>query len=238
MLHPPVISYSAVPKMLAAVFAPLFWPLIGLGAVLIVLVGLRLAWDVAQNKRLARSGIHEIDRMAGRTFERYLAVVFRQKGYKVELTRASKDQGADLVVVKEGVRTVVQAKRWKGRVGNKAVQEAVAAKGMYAAEQAMVVTNSFFTKSARELATANRVILWDRPQLVKELLHANAKQQGVPEVPPTAPSAESADPTVQDRCPRCQRPLVVRTSRQTKESFWGCTGYPKCHYTHPLEGTE
>lgn len=55
-------------------------------------------------------------------------------------------------------------------MGVKAIQEAVAAKGYYDCQEAMVVTNSVYGKQAMELARANGVKLWDRNDLVKALL--------------------------------------------------------------------
>lgn len=107
--------------------------------------------------------------MDGRTFEQYLATLFRRLGYEVTLTRHRGDYGADLVVRKDGRRNAVQAKRWNKTVGVKAVQEAVAAKGLYECDLALVVTNSHFTQQARRLARANEVELWDRRELVQRL---------------------------------------------------------------------
>lgn len=64
----------------------------------------------------------------------------------------------------------IQAKRFKRKVGIKAIQEAVAAKGYYDCSQAMVVTNSFYTLQAVKLAKANDVQLWDRNDLIKAIL--------------------------------------------------------------------
>ncbi len=55
-------------------------------------------------------------------------------------------------------------------MGVKAIQEAVAAKGYYQCDEAMVVTNSFYTNQAEKLAQANEVKLWNRDDLVKALL--------------------------------------------------------------------
>ncbi|EGA90542.1 restriction endonuclease [Planococcus donghaensis MPA1U2] len=55
-------------------------------------------------------------------------------------------------------------------MGIKAVQEISAAKLHYGANEAWVVTNSFFTKAASELATSNHVKLVNRDQLMKILL--------------------------------------------------------------------
>ncbi len=124
-------------------------------------------WEL---KRLADSGIDDIDKMDGKTFEKYLEALFKKLGYKVERTRYVGDYGADLVVWRNGIKTVIQAKRYKQKVGVKAIQEAVAAKGYYSCKKAMVVTNSFYTKQAIDLAKANDVQLWDRNELVKALL--------------------------------------------------------------------
>lgn len=126
--------------------------------------------------------------MDGKAFEEYLEVLFGKLGYKVERTRYVGDYGADLITQKDGVKTVIQAKRYGKAVGIKAVQEAVAAKGMYGCTEAMVVTNSTFTRAAAELARANRVALWDRDRLVETLLSVRGESGAMQQVPqPLAP---------------------------------------------------
>ena len=160
-------------------FVSHFWWLILIVAALLAARG--VVWLIRE-RRLARSGISEIDRMDGITFERRLAHLFASRGYRVEQTRARGDYGADLVLEKDGARTVVQAKRWKKNVGVKAVQEAVAARPMYRCDYSMVVTNRYFTEQASRLARANGVRLWNRDDLVRALL-ANADEGLSPAVP-------------------------------------------------------
>ena len=105
------------------------------------------------------------ERISGYQFEDDLCQLFRKLGFSVEKTPLSGDQGADLIVEKKGSRTVVQAKRYSGKVTNKAVQEIFAAKTFYNADRAIVVTNSVFTKSAIELAISSGVELWDGGKL-------------------------------------------------------------------------
>ena len=76
--------------------------------------------------------------------------------------------GADLIVRKRGEKIVVQAKRYEKNVGIAAVQEAVGSVAYYDADRAMVVTNSGFTKSARNLARQNDVELWGRYDIQKK----------------------------------------------------------------------
>jgi restriction system protein len=146
-------------------------------------VALNLILAAQRRRRLARSGIGDVDRMNGREFETYLAMLFRRYGYSVEHTGKSGDYGADLVICKDQQRTVIQAKRYSKNVGIKAVQEVVAAKKVYSCQGAIVVTNSGYTQAARNLARANDVVLWDRERLVKVMLSAQSGQS-----PPQASS--------------------------------------------------
>src|SRR3954453_17808684 len=83
------------------------WPL---WALLIAAAAAKLAFALWDEARLARSGIHEVDRMEGQAFEEFLATRFRRLGYDAKVTRYRGDYGADLVLSKDGVRTAVQAK--------------------------------------------------------------------------------------------------------------------------------
>jgi restriction system protein len=169
------------------------WPLwVALGV-----VGLaKLAYEVYRVRRLAKSGIRDIDAMDGQTFEEFLGTLFRRLGYSVENTRYRGDYGADLVISKDGFKTAVQAKRWSKRIGVKAVQEAVASAGYYKCHRSLVVANRDFTKQARMLARANNVELWDRDALVSKLLTARAA--AVPSAPAVPAYVALPHPTAAD----------------------------------------
>ncbi|MGU3779539.1 restriction endonuclease [Burkholderia metallica] len=109
--------------------------------------------------------MYHIDAMNGYDFEKFLGEIFQSAGFDVEGTKLSGDQGADLFVSKFGKKIVIQAKNYSGSVGNKAVQEALSAKSFYGCDEAMVVTNSYFTRSASELADATSVRLVGRREL-------------------------------------------------------------------------
>lgn len=145
----------------------LLWPMYVIVGIFVII---KLAFAFWEKSRLAKSGVAEIDRMDGKTFEKYLEVLFGKLGYRVERTRYVGDYGADLVAKKNGVKYVIQAKRHKSKIGVKAIQEVVAAKGYYHCDEALVVTNSFFTGPAINLAKANNVELWNRNVLVNKLL--------------------------------------------------------------------
>ena len=109
--------------------------------------------------------IDDFTQLNGYEFEDYLKKLFEVLGYTTVQTPSTGDQGADLILSKDGEKIVVQAKKYAGKVSNKAVQEIAAAKNYYNADRGMVVTNSAFTKSAIELAFSNDVELWDGRKL-------------------------------------------------------------------------
>lgn len=124
--------------------------------------------DQRENRKLLRkSSIHDIDHMDGIQFEHYLVELFKSLQYSVKKTSDTNDFGADLILKKEGKKIVVQAKRYKGKVGIKAIQEILAAKSYYKANSAWVITNSSYTKSALTLAHKTNVRLLDRSSLIK-----------------------------------------------------------------------
>lgn len=135
--------------------------------------------NVLREQKLRKSGILEVDKMSGRKFEEYLQALLKAKGYHVQLTPASGDYGADLILSEKGKKIIVQAKRYKKNVGVKAVQEIASAKSHYKADECWVITNSFFTEQAKKLASSNQVRLIDRKQLMNWMLQENKGDRGL-----------------------------------------------------------
>ncbi|MCM3667153.1 restriction endonuclease [Mesobacillus subterraneus] len=150
-------------------------PLLTLGIIVFFggLLIISLIVNVLREQKLRKSGILEVDKMSGRKFEEYLQALLKTKGYYVQLTPASGDYGADLILSTKDMKIIVQAKRYKKNVGVKAVQEIASAKSHYKADECWVVTNSFFTEQARKLASSNQVRLVDRKQLMDWMLKDN-----------------------------------------------------------------
>ena len=122
----------------------------------------------AERQRHRKAGITDIDKMDGFEFERFLGNLLKSKGYKVRVTQETGDFGADLVIEDgNGLRGVIQAKRYASNVGIKAVQEIVGSKAYYNATEAFCITNSTYTKAAITLAKSNNVALLTRKELLK-----------------------------------------------------------------------
>lgn len=57
--------------------------------------------------------------------------------------------------------------------------------------------------------------------------------------PPSRQADSSTQSSTPPACPRCQKPMVLRTVRQgarVGQSFWGCSTYPECNGTRPADG--
>lgn len=122
-----------------------------------------------RRKKIALQALElsNVDEMTGVEFEEYASALLRSQGYKTHTTPRSGDYGVGLIASKNGVKTAIQIKRYKGKVNQDAVRQAIAGMAMkqYNCTKSMVMTNSTFTKLARDLAQANNCDLIDREKL-------------------------------------------------------------------------
>lgn len=103
--------------------------------------------------------------LKGIAFESFLTRVFIDLGYQVRTTKISGDHGVDLIASKNDQCIAIQAKGWSGTVGNGAVQEVYAGKAHYKCMSCAVITNSTFTRNARDLARSTQCRLIEGNQI-------------------------------------------------------------------------
>ncbi len=119
-------------------------------------------------KRIKRinTSLDKIDKMTGYQFEEFIADLYESLGFKTILTPKTGDYGADVILEKDEIKTVVQVKNYKNPVGFGAIKEVQTAKIFYNADEAMVITNSkSFTPQATKSAKELRIKLISRKQL-------------------------------------------------------------------------
>jgi HJR/Mrr/RecB family endonuclease len=125
--------------------------------------------------------IFDADKLDGHDFEKFVADLLRSNEFtEVSATRGSGDQGGDILATRGDEKLVIQAKRYSidKKVTNSAVQEVIGAIAWYNAKKGVVVTNSLFTKSAKELAEKNNIELWDRKKVSEFIqIHNNSAAQ-------------------------------------------------------------
>ena len=102
---------------------------------------------------------NNLNNKKGIAFENQCMEILISKGWRVEETPKSGDQGIDLIASIEKYRLCIQCKDHKKPIGNKAVQEVSAGKKYWNGTHAILVSQSGYTKSAYKLAAANNVLL-------------------------------------------------------------------------------
>ena len=124
--------------------------------------------ETYENEDRVKMYNNHYDYMTGEDFETFIAQILGKIGFcNIQLTKGSGDQGVDILAEKDNIKYAFQCKRYDKTVGNKAVQEVFAGKFFYHCHVAVVVTNNYFTQSAKDLAHENGVVLWDRDYLQK-----------------------------------------------------------------------
>jgi hypothetical protein len=139
---------------------------------LIVLIAISLANLSFKKKALQEATRRAInsefkwtDNIDPREFERRCAEAMQLSGWAARTTKATGDQGADVVADKRGTKVVLQCKLYANTVGNKAVQEVFAAKTFLTANFAAVVSNASYSRGAKELVAKTGVLLLHYSQL-------------------------------------------------------------------------
>lgn len=134
----------------------------------------RLAWEMEQKRkkmeyeRLARAlQLADVDNMEGIGFEHYVCRLLVSQGYNAHVTKASNDLGADIIAERNGLKYSIQTKRHKSSISRRAVSDALGGRDFYDCNLAMVVTNSYFTPGAVEMAEKTHCRLVDRDKLAK-----------------------------------------------------------------------
>jgi HJR/Mrr/RecB family endonuclease len=123
---------------------------------------------VRRQEALARAlTIADVDNMPGLEFERYVARLLRYRGFETTTTRASGDLGVDILAERRGTNYAIQVKRQSGSVSRRAVSDAYAGMAHYGCDVAMVITNSYFSKGAVDLASSTECRLVDRDTLAE-----------------------------------------------------------------------
>jgi len=217
-----LIFLLLVTLVLSIIYPPIrqviisFWYIYTFG---ILGIGIIVAIKIYHQYQLSKAGIYEVDKMSGTDFEMFLVSLFSKLGYKAQHTGETGDLGSDLIIEMGGVKIAVQAKRYTGNVGPDAVREVNTVMRPRNCTLGMVVTNSYYTDEAKYLAKQNNIALWDRNDLVSNIL----KSQKTGEVT----SLEEIP-----LCPKCNSAMIARSGKYGH--FWGCPHFPSCKGTRNI----
>lgn len=212
-------------------FAPLAW---------IVLVACSIAslvsWLNARRKRRlldAQSGLASIAALGWRDFERLVGEAFRRQGYAVEESGlGGADGGIDLILSKDGQRTLVQCKQWRRRkVPVNVVREMYGLLAHHGAHAVQIATVGGFTPDAKRFAQGKPITLIDGDTLLAMMRAVQARDAvSRSRIEPVMQAAKPEVPSAPE-CPRCGGRMVERRNRRSGNRFWGCSTYPDCKGT-------
>jgi len=120
--------------------------------------------------RLAARGVPNLDTMSGDAIDRVLEVRFRGLGYDVRRPSLQGTWGSDLILEKDGVRTLVVTKQTKRDVAIRPIEEALTMRANFHCDKALFIATHTFSPGAIKLADLTSVEMWDRNRLIREVL--------------------------------------------------------------------
>ncbi|WP_368677533.1 restriction endonuclease [Acinetobacter lactucae] len=100
----------------------------------------------------------EIYKLSARKFEELIACIIKDMGYEVELTQATRDGGRDIIArIRTGLGvflTHIECKKYnpENKIGVKIIREVTGVHHLRSADKSVIITSSYFTKSAIEEA--------------------------------------------------------------------------------------
>lgn len=168
---------------------------------------------VQHQDQIAEVSLSEVDRLDGWAFEKFVAELLRQQNYSnVVVTKGSGDFGVDITAEKDNRKWVFQCKHYNSNLGIKPIQEAYTGAAKYDADIAVVVTNSYFTDHAKNMARSLNVKLWDREYLKTLMpLQPTIFDRNTEVEAETAPALEPipVDDEFDDKLAEAQEPELV-----------------------------
>ena len=190
----------------------------------------------ARRKRRLLETRTDLDSLAAtgwRDFERLVGEAFRRQGYAVEETGlGGADGGIDLILRRDGRRTLVQCKQWRrDRVAVNVVREMYGLLAHHKADKVIIAAWGGFTPDAASFAYGKPIELIDGEALLAMIRSVQAKTGEFANMAPHIESASSAPTDEAPMCPKCGSAMVRRSNRRAGNQFWGCKQFPACRGT-------
>lgn len=145
--------------------------------------------------------LDDMQRLSPRGFEEFVKRMFEALGYAVEITVQTGDEGVDLVLARDGERSIAQCKRYRGQVGQPTVRDFYGTVVHEKAKRGYLVTSGRFSLPAQAWAEGKNVTLVDGPDLLEAARTLQTSLEGL-EV------SDDGSQASDDRCRVCSGELV------------------------------
>ncbi|WP_026842859.1 restriction endonuclease [Citrifermentans bremense] len=188
-------------------------------------------------KVAASTDVAALNEMSWADFERLVAEYYQRNGFQVSRKGGNgPDGGIDLVLRKNNEKHLVQCKQWKAyKVGVQPVREFYGVMAANGAAGGYFVTSGVYTDDAKAFVKGLNIELVDGSKLKKMIDIAQKKTTA------SMNPIEVRQETTAPACPKCGMEMKKRTARQGSNAgteFWGCSGFPKCNGSRPLEESQ
>src|SRR3990172_6650307 len=131
--------------------------------------------------------LEDLQNLSPNAFEQLVKKVFDGLGYEATVTGRSGDGGVDLVLEKGDERSIVQAKRYKGQVGQSVLREFYGTVVHEKAQRGYLVTTGAFSLPAQAWAQGKNLVLVDGADLGEGMSTLGMEVEAAPSSP-TAPA--------------------------------------------------
>lgn len=112
--------------------------------------------------------LDDLYELSPKAFEHYVAALFRRKGYRVNVSGRSGDEGVDLEIIQpNGKRAIAQCKRYRNTVGPDVVRELFGTMIHERVHHAFLVTTAPISEGAYEWAKDKPMTLIDGQSLAR-----------------------------------------------------------------------
>lgn len=129
--------------------------------------------EASSQLEMNKAQIHD---MSSREFELFVADIFEKMGYKVKVTKATRDGGHDIIATHSSpipYTLIVECKHWgeSHKVDVSVVRSVFGVQTALQANKSVIVTSSKFTKDARKFAEDRKTLmtLWDIDDLLDQI---------------------------------------------------------------------
>ncbi|QHB71821.1 restriction endonuclease [Stenotrophomonas sp. 364] len=192
-----------------------------------------VSWAGASRRRRlldTRTGLESLSSNGWRDFERLVGEAYRRQGYTVEETGlGGADGGIDLVLRRDGKRTLVQCKQWRRQqVGVSVVREMYGLLAHHRADAVLIVSSGAFTRDAQNFIVGKPITLVAGEDLLGMIQKVQARGTAMPAARIEPELRESKPASERLTCKRCSAPTVERRNRRTGDVFMGCSRFPAC----------
>lgn len=125
----------------------------------------RTEYSISQNI-LKKKQTHWLS-MSGWEFEKEIAKLYEHQGYKASITKGSGDGGIDIVLYKDGIKSVVQCKNHHKPIGPASVRDLYGAMAHERVKKGIFISSNGYTRGAKEFSMAKQISLLDINDVIR-----------------------------------------------------------------------